>query len=250
MDGGTGAIEMTCDEAETLIHALIDGELDAGHAREVEAHVAECSRCAAALAAYRRMGQAIASADLRYAAPENLRRRVEASLPKGGTAAPSRRLVLGGFAMGSAFSALAATGLVAIMLRDDDQERIISDIVSSHLRSLQAEHLTDVLSTDQHTVKPWFNGKIDLAPPVADLTAQGFTLIGGRLDFIDGRPVAAIVYRRRVHVINLFVAQDLGTALPAPKLETVQGFNIRRWSDRGLNLLAVSDINRDELDEF
>ena len=156
---------MTCDEAETLIHALIDGELDAGHAREVEAHVAECSRCAAALAAYRRMGQAIASADLRYAAPENLRRRVEASLPKGGTAAPSRRLVLGGFAMGSAFSALAATGLVAIMLRDDDQERIISDIVSAHLRSLQAGHLTDVLSTDQHTTV--FNvpcANADLAP--------------------------------------------------------------------------------------
>jgi anti-sigma factor RsiW len=99
-------------------------------------------------------------------------------------------------------------------------------------------------------VKPWFNGKIDLAPPVIDLTAQGFTLIGGRLDFIDGKPVAVIVYRRRVHVINLFVAQGLGARLPARRLEVVQGFNILRWSDEGLNLMAVSDLNREELEEF
>lgn len=241
---------MTCDEAETLIHALIDGELDAGHAREVEAHVAECSRCTAALAAYRRMGRAIASADLSYAAPESLRRRVEASLPKGGTAAPSRRLVLGGFAMGSAFSALAATGLVAIMVRDDDQERIISDIVSAHLRSLQPGHLTDVLSTDQHTVKPWFNGRIDVAPPVIDLTAQGFTLIGGRLDYVDARPIGAVVYKRRAHVINLFVAQTPHMEHRAPRTETFQGYNVRTWSDRGLNFWAVSDIGADELAEF
>jgi anti-sigma factor RsiW len=107
-----------------------------------------------------------------------------------------------------------------------------------------------VLSTDQHTVKPWFNGRIDLAPPVIDLAGQGFTLIGGRLDFIDGKSVAVIVYRRRVHVINLFVTQGVGMSLPGPKMETVQGFNIRRWTDQGLNMLSVSDINREELDEF
>jgi anti-sigma factor RsiW len=239
---------MTCDEAEILLHALIDGELDAGHAREVEDHVAGCAACAEQLRTYREMSKAVAGADLRYAAPLGLRRRIEASLPQ--ASAPSRRAVLRGFAMGSAVSAIAATGLVAIVLRNDDAQRIESEVVSAHLRSLQAGHLTDVLSTDQHTVKPWFNGKLDVAPPVVDLTAQGFTLIGGRLDYVDTRPIAAIVYRRRAHVINLFVAQTASTEPHTAKLETLQGFNIRRWSERGLNYWAVSDLAADELADF
>jgi len=239
---------MTCEEAEILLHALIDGELDAGHAREVEAHVANCPRCAAELAAYREMGRAVATADLRYAAPAALRARIEAALPQ--TRQPSRRAVLRGFAMGSAVSALAATGLVAIVLRQDDQQRILSEVVSAHLRSLQAGHLTDVLSTDQHTVKPWFNGKLDVAPPVIDLTAQGFTLVGGRLDYVDARAIGAVVYRRRQHVINLFVAQTASPEHRPPRTETMQGFNCRRWSNRGLNFWAVSDLGADELAEF
>jgi anti-sigma factor RsiW len=239
---------MTCEEAEILLHALIDGELDAGHAREVEAHVASCPRCAAALAAYREMSRAVATADLRYTAPASLRARIEAALPQ--TRQPSRRGVLRGFAMGSAVSALAATGLVAIVLRQDDQQRILSEVVSAHLRSLQAGHLTDVLSTDQHTVKPWFNGKLDVAPPVIDLTAQGFTLVGGRLDYIDARAIGAVVYRRRQHVINLFVAQTASPEHRPPRTETMQGFNCRRWSNRGLNFWAVSDLGADELAEF
>jgi anti-sigma factor RsiW len=239
---------MTCDEAEILLHALIDGELDAGHAREVEAHIASCPRCAAQFEAYREMSKAVAGADLRYTAPPLLRRRIEASLPQ--AQMPSRRGVLRGFAMGSAASAIAATGLVAIILRNDDVQRIESEIVSAHLRSLQAGHLTDVLSTDQHTVKPWFNGKLDVSPPVVDLTAQGFMLIGGRLDYVDARAIAAIVYRRRAHLINLFVSQTASTERQSAKMETIQGFNIRRWSDRGLNYWAVSDLAKDELAEF
>lgn len=239
---------MTCDEARMLLHALIDGELDAGHAREVEEHVAGCAACAAELAAFRDMGKALAGADLRYQAPAALRRRIEASLPQ--SRAPNRRAVLRGFAMGSAVSAIAATGIVAIVLRGDDEQRVMSEVVSAHLRSLQAGHLTDVISTDQHTVKPWFNGKLDVAPPVVDLTAQGFTLIGGRLDYIDARAIGAIVYRRRAHVINLFVAQTASTEHKAAKTETIQGFNIIGWSDRGLNYWAVSDLAADELAEF
>ena len=240
---------MTCDETEILLHALIDGELDAGHARAVEDHIAGCPRCAAQLHAYREMSKAVADADVRYKAPLELRRRIEASLPQP-KQAPSRRAVLRGFAMGSAVSAIAATGLVAIILRSDDEARIETEVVSAHLRSLQAGHLTDVLSTDQHTVKPWFNGKLDVAPPVIDLTAQGFTLIGGRLDYVDTRPIGAIVYRRRAHVINLFVAQTASAERRAAKIETIQGFNIRRWSERGLNYWAVSDLAADELAEF
>ena len=240
---------MTCDEAEILLHALIDGELDAGNTRAVEDHIAGCPRCAAQLASYREMSKIIAGADVRYKAPLELRRRIEASLPQP-KQAPSRRAVLRGFAMGSAVSAIAATGLVAIILRSDDEARIETEVVSAHLRSLQAGHLTDVLSTDQHTVKPWFNGKLDVAPPVIDLTTQGFTLIGGRLDYVDTRPIGAIVYRRRAHVINLFVAQTASAERRAAKIETIQGFNIRRWSERGLNYWAVSDLAADELAEF
>jgi anti-sigma factor RsiW len=241
---------MTCDEAEILLHALIDGELDAGHARDVEAHIATCPRCAAELATYREMSKAVAGAGL-YAAPAALRRRIEASLPQTPTlTTPSRRSVLRGFAMGSAVSALAATGLVAIVLRHDDEQRIVSEVVSAHLRSLQAGHLIDVVSTDQHTVKPWFNGKLDVSPPVLDLTAQGFTLIGGRLDYVDARAIGAVVYRRRQHVINLFVAQTASAEHRAAKMETMQGFNVRRWSEQGMNFWAVSDIAADELAEF
>jgi anti-sigma factor RsiW len=192
---------------------------------------------------------------LRYTAPAALRARIEASLPKGELPSnvmpmPTRRGVLRGFAMGSAMSAIAATGLFAIVLRNDDQSRIEAEIVSAHLRSLQAGHLTDVISTDQHTVKPWFAGKLDVSPPVIDLTAQGFTLIGGRLDYLDARAIGAVVYKRRAHVINLFVAQTSNMQHRPAKTETIQGYNIREWSDRGLNYWAISDLGADELAEF
>ncbi|MDH2346730.1 anti-sigma factor [Bradyrhizobium sp. SSUT77] len=240
---------MNCDEANMLLHALLDNELDASHAREVEAHIASCPACAAEHASQQEMKRVLADANLRYTAPASLRARIEASLP-GPQRQPSRRSVLRGFAMGSAVSALAASGVVAVVLRQDDQQRILSEVVSAHLRSLQAGHLTDVISTDQHTVKPWFNGKLDVAPPVIDLTAQGFTLVGGRLDYIDARAIGAVVYRRRQHVINLFVAQTASIEHRPPKTQTMQGFNCRRWGERGLNFWAVSDLGADELAEF
>jgi anti-sigma factor RsiW len=240
---------MTCDEAAILLHALIDGELDAGHAREVEAHAASCARCAAQLAAYRELRQAMQGSKLRYAAPASLRARIDRAVPAP-VPATSRRALLKGFAFGSLATAAAAAGVTFVIVGQDRDSRILSEAVSAHLRSLQAEHLTDVLSSNQHTVKPWFNGRIDLAPPVYDLTAQGFTLIGGRLDYIDGKPVAAIVYRRRVHVINLFVMQGMGATLPTPELETMQGFNVLRWRDQNFDLLAISDLAPDELEEF
>ena len=240
---------MTCDDALVLVHALADGELDAGHARDVEMHVASCRRCASEFASAREMKRALSATNLRFAAPASLRARVEGAIPKPRPVA-SRRTLLKGFALGSAVSALAASGIGVVVLREAHEGRVMGDAISAHLRSLQGEHLTDVLSSDQHTVKPWFNGKLDLAPPVPDLTAQGFTLIGGRLDFLDGKPVAALVYRRRAHVINVFVGQALGAAPAAPELQVMQGFNLLRWDEGGLSALAVSDLNRDELEEF
>ena len=240
---------MNCEDAKLLVHALADGELDAGHAREVEAHAAACGACAAELATAQHLKRALAASDLRFSAPDALRARVEGAIPTRQPVA-DRRTLLKGFALGTAASALAASGIGFLVLRDARDDRLIGDAISAHLRSLQGEHLTDVLSTDQHTVKPWFNGRVDLAPPVPDLTAQGFTLVGGRLDFLEGQPVAALVYRRRAHVINVFVGQGLGPTPAEPDLQVVQGYNVLRWRLDGFSVIAVSDLNRDELKEF
>ena len=147
-------------------------------------------------------------------------------------------------------SGAIAASLVIGVFHNDQEQRIAGEVVTAHLRSLQPGHLTDIETSDQHNVKPWFNGKLDMSPPVVDLTAQGFTLIGGRLDDIDGETAAAIVYRRRHHVINLFVARRLGAEHREIASETRHGFNVRYWSDAGLDFWAVSDINAGELDEF
>jgi len=239
---------MRCEEAEVLLHALIDDELDAGHARAIETHVATCQRCAAQLRDYRAMRGVLASTNLSFEAPADLRRRIDARLPAP-AAHPDRRTLLKGFAAGAGLSSAIAAGLLIAVVRSDRDSRLMSEVVSAHLRSLQADHLTDVLSSDQHTVKPWFNGRLDVAPPVLDLTTQGFTLIGGRLDYIDGKPVAALVYRRRAHVINLFAAEG-GNEPRGATVETVQGFNVRRWGTPGFSLWAISDLNAEELEDF
>ncbi len=250
---------MNCAEAEMMLHALLDGELDAGHARDVEAHVAGCAACGEKLAGFRALRDAMAGAELKQKAPAALRARIEAALPSAAPARagaavlplrPSRRSFFGGFAAGAVVSSALAASIVLTILRNDREQTIANDVVSAHIRSLQAGHLMDVETSDQHTVKPWFDGKVDVAPPVIDLTAEGFTLLGGRLDYIDGEPVASVVYRRRKHIINLFVAQRLGAAQAAVTARTVQGYNLRHWSAQGLEFWAVSDLDGEELGEF
>jgi anti-sigma factor RsiW len=242
---------MMSEHEKLLVHALVDGELDAGHAHDVETHMAGCADCAAEFARVRDLRDKMKSIDLRFTAPDDLLDRLERALPKQPQPlSTSRRDILKGAGFGIGLSAIAASGLFVMVARNDTQDRILNELVSAHLRSLQADHLTDVLTSDRHTVKPWFNGRVDVAPPVADLTAQGFTLIGGRLDAVDGNAVAAIVYRRAKHIINLFVIPTATASRTAPTMQTVHGFNIARWTDEGLLLWAVSDINIEELQEF
>jgi anti-sigma factor (TIGR02949 family) len=237
---------MNCAEGEVLIHALIDGELDAGHARDVEAHVATCTGCAEKLDAFRAMRATIARVNLKEKAPASLRNRIEAALPTAKTNVITPRQ----FLRPTRRSGALAASLMLTVVRNDQEHTVTGEVVSAHIRSLQAGHLMDVETSDQHTVKPWFDGKVDVAPPVIDLTAQGFTLLGGRLDYIDGEPVASVVYKRRKHIINLFVAQRLGTEHPTLIASTVQGYNVRNWSDKGLDFWAVSDLDGEELGEF
>jgi anti-sigma factor RsiW len=242
-------VAMTCAETSLLLHGLLDDELDAGHAGKVETHLEDCHRCSAQLHNCRELKQALSAVSLRYTAPTSLRRRIDMMLPRAPIPATNRRSVLKGFVMGTAVSTALAASLVVAVIRTDQDQRLLDEVVSAHVRSLQGEHLTDVQTSDQHTVKPWFNGKLDLAPPVVDLTAQGFRLIGGRLDYVNGKAAAAIVYRRRTHVINLLVTP--GAALEAAdSKDTLQGFNIRRWRAHGLECFAVSDLNEEELQEF
>src|SRR5277367_1677501 len=249
---------MNCGDSEILLNALLDGELDAGHARDVEKHVAACPACTEKLTEFREMHDAVSAAGLKMTAPAHLRSRIEKALPLPSARVitprkffqPSRRTFFGGFAVGTALSAALAASLVLTVVRSDQEQTVANEVVSAHIRSLQAGHLMDVETSDQHTVKPWFNGRVDVAPPVIDLTAQGFTLLGGRLDYIDGEPVASVVYKRRKHVINLFVAQRLGAKHASAITETIQGYNVRHWSEEGLDFWAVSDLAGDELNEF
>jgi anti-sigma factor RsiW len=249
---------MNCAEAEVMLHALVDGELDAGHAREVERHVVTCARCSEQLEAFRTMRAVMAGARLKETAPASLRSRIEQALPAPSGRVidarqrfqPTRRSFFGGFTAGAVASGVLAASLMLTVF-EPDQNLIVADkVVSAHIRSLQPGHLMDVETSDQHTVKPWFDGKVDVAPPVIDLTAEGFTLLGGRLDYIDGEPVASVVYRRRKHIINLFVARHLGTGHAAITARAVQGYNVRHWSEQGLEFWAVSDLDGEELREF
>jgi anti-sigma factor RsiW len=249
---------MNCTEAEVMLHALIDGELDAGHALDVEAHVTACAACTEQIESFRTIREAMAHADLKETAPARLRSCIEAAMRAPASRVldarkffrPTRRSFFGGFGTGALLSgALAATVMLTVFRSNSDQV-IADEVVSAHIRSLQPGHLMDVETSDQHTVKPWFDGKVDVAPPVIDLTAEGFTLLGGRLDYVDGEPVASVVYRRRKHIINLFVAQRLGGGRALLSARSVQGYNVRHWSAQGLDFWAVSDLDSEELGEF
>jgi anti-sigma factor RsiW len=244
------ANDMNCDEAEVLLHALVDREVDAGRAQRIITHVGGCASCAAQLRRCEAVRAVMSNAALRFSAPPGLRARIKATVPAAAVrAAPYWTTLFKSFALGSALSAAAAALLMIAVIRSDQDQVIVSDVVSAHLRSLQANHLTDVQPGDERGVKPWFRGRLGAAPPAPDLTAQGFNLVGGRIDYVLGNAVAAIVYRRNDHVINLFVAQGADAERGA-RLATMQGYNVELWSERGLNLCAVGDVSAEELQDF
>jgi anti-sigma factor RsiW len=155
-----------------------------------------------------------------------------------------------GVGIAATLFAIVSLSLVFILKSPSAEELLSQEIVSSHVRSLMADHLTDVPSTDQHTVKPWFNGKVDFSPQVTDLTQQGFTLVGGRLDYVENKPVVALVYLRRKHFINLFTWLSSVDAHDAGKTWTRQGYNLIHWTKSSMTYWAVSDITPTELEEF
>ena len=243
---------MDCDASRRLLEAYVDGELDLVPHLEVETHLRTCPACARAAENLRASRLVLRSALPRHAAPPGLTERLRAIVPAEPAPAALPRPSPSWFsryaAMTGALAAALAVGFFAGAARET-RDRLVDDVVADHVRSLQVGHLTDVVSTDQHTVKPWFAGKIDFAPPVTDLAAVGFPLVGGRLEEIDHRTAAAVVYRRRQHAINLFVWPQ-GGATPAGGRSGHAGYNLEGWSEAGLNFLAVSEIPADELDQF
>jgi anti-sigma factor RsiW len=252
----------TCPDPE-LLNALLDHELDAARVLHVERHVAECATCGPDFAGLQQISRLVRRAEVRYEAPEGLRDRIleaiatephraAGSVP---TAAPIRRALRQEwwrrsflFPLAPAVGLLAAIALAVVLPRGERAHPGLTDeVVAGHVRSLMVDHLTDVASSDRHTVKPWFSGKVDFAPPVVDLADRDFRLTGGRLDYIGGRPVAALVYGRRAHVINVFVSP---TGAIGPSTLTHDGFNVVRWHAGDLTFWAVSDLNPKELEEF
>ena len=235
---------MNCDDIRQVLDAYVDGELGAERCLEFEAHQAGCPHCTGALQMRRALHEAVAGQASYYRAPRALRERIAAQLGE-----PERRVRRSWIPWAVAAAAVMAVSVLGTWKLLTRGDALAGEIVSSHVRSLMAEHLTDVRSSDQHTVKPWFAGKVDFAPETPDLARRGFPLAGGRLDYIGGRPVAAVVYRRGQHVINVFLWPAAGAGTQ-PRAQQVRGFNLVRWTHGGLSYSAVSDLNGRELQEL
>jgi anti-sigma factor RsiW len=244
---------MNCEDAQNWIDGYLDGELDLVSNLEIEDHIQDCVLCAQDYKSHQLLRNGIKTGSLYFKAPENLQRRIRLSLRKDAEPrAILRALPKWWFNIAAPMAAAAVVVLALVpFLRGPSADDLLArEIVSSHVRSLMASHLADVPSSDQHTVKPWFAGKVNFSPPVEDLAKQGFPLIGGRLDYVDNRPVAALSYQRQKHFVNLFIwpagsDSDVGT-----KTVSRQGYNLFYWTRSGMTHWAVSNLNSSELQEF
>src|SRR5947208_4713258 len=265
---------MNCEEATNLMDGYLDGELDPITSQTIEQHLRECPKCDQAYKIHGSLIHAIGNATPYYKAPAELRERIQSSLrdeiaelptldvardtqPLFPRRQPRPRAILwetswNWLALAAAiiFAAIIALTLVPRLQRPGADQFLATQLIASHVRSLMASHLTDVASSDQHTVKPWLDAKLDFAPPVVDLSSEGFPLIGGRLDYLDNRPAAVLIYQRRKHFINLFVWPAAPDATRTPKTITRQGYQLVHWVDSDFNYWAVSDVNEKDLEAF
>jgi anti-sigma factor RsiW len=256
---------MNCEEAKKLLEAYVDNELDVIASQQIEKHLESCGTCEQAVASQRALAHSIQHAAPYYRASSELRDRIQASLRKDSSATPralpprnhalARRRSSGiswnwlALAAAIVVTAIGTFSLSSRFQRNTTDSLLATQLIASHVRSLMANHLTDVASSDQHTVKPWLDEKLDFAAPVVDLAADGFPLVGGRLDYLDHRAVAALVYQRRKHFINLFVwPAEAGS--PASNTRARQGYHLLHWTDSDFNYWAVSDVNPDDLQTF
>jgi anti-sigma factor RsiW len=243
---------MSCNRADTVLPAYFDNELDAPGAAEFERHLEQCSECADGLEALRSLRNSMSRAQLYEKAPVIFRRKILADL---GSAKPvvirPARTPRRWLAVAAAFLLFVLAGWQFISVhRGDNAESVLAaEVVDAHLRSLQPGHLTDVISTDQHTVKPWFDGKLDFSPPVRDFADQGFPLQGGRLDVVHGRTVAALVYGRRKHLVSVFI-WPTSEKDAAAQSGSEQGYQWVIWRKGGMEFSAVSDTSTADLEQF
>ena len=241
---------MSCEHASTVLHGYLDGELDAARASEFERHLESCPECLAALEAQETLRSALQRAQLYETAPVALRRKIRASLPATPRAKFRFRLFpVRWLAVTAAILLVAFVGWRMVSNFNDKNQYQAAEMIDAHLRSLQSGHLTDVTSTDQHTVKPWFNGKLDFSPPVRDFANDGFPLQGGRLDVLHGRAIAALVYGRRKHVVNVFVwpASERDVA---PRSGSQLGYQWVDWRKGEMEFCAISDTPASDLDQL
>ena len=244
---------MTHPVLEAQLDAYLDGELTADDARELEAHLVQCPDCAGFRDERIALRAAIAAHVPALQASDALRQRVRAALRVAGGTRSRRRIaapvVWRSLALAASL-AVVAVGSWRLALQRAAGGALTDQVLASHVRSLMPGHLTDVVSSDQHTVKPWFNGKLDFSPPVYDFSGRGFPLVGGRLDYLNGRPVAALVYGRRQHLINVFLWPAVQGPAGGPPAATRQGYHLLHWTTREYAYWVVSDLGISELRDF
>ena len=244
---------MDCSETRTWLTGYIDGELDLARTVEIEQHIEGCAACSRARDGRRALHDSLRAANLEFRCPDRLRMQIKAAVRRdtarldSSPNLPRRLLAVAAALLMMAGGSWLISGLVRGPSLDD---RIGQEVVASHVRSLLADHLMDVASSDRHTVKPWFAGKLDFAPAVVDLSAEGFPLVGGRLDYLEHRPVAALVYTRRKHAINLFLWPSERATGGALQSASSQGYQIAHWNEAGAAYWAISDLNSSELSQF